>query len=96
MTQNRTSVAKIAASIAFSALVALSVSIVPAHAGDRRDGYHDDHHDRGGRHRDQHGHWVGGYYPPPPVVYAPYYAPPPVVYGPTIGIAIPGLTIGFR
>lgn len=50
------------------------------------------------------GRWSGGYYSPPPVVYAPpraiygrpYYAPPPVVYDPGIGIYLPGLNLNFR
>jgi hypothetical protein len=95
--QRRLLAVKIAASIALSALVALTVSASPAFADQRRDGQHDDH--RGGdRHRDDHGRWGrGGYYPPPPVVYGtPYYAPPPVVYGPGIGIVLPGIAIGIH
>ena len=94
MTKIRSSAAKIAASIAFSALVALTVSVSPAQADDRRAGSHDEHHDRDrGRRHDDHGR----YYPPPPVVYgSPYYAPPPVVYGPAIGVYLPGVTIGFH
>lgn len=56
------------------------------------------------RTRGYHHHWNGGYYRPPPVVYgspygsnyygSPYY-PPPVVYGPSIGIRLPGISIGI-
>jgi hypothetical protein len=88
MTQKHISAVKIAATIAFSALVALTVSVSPADAGDRRGGHHDDH-----RRHDDHGR----YYPPPPVVYGgSYYAPPPVVYGPAIGISLPGVVIGIH
>ena len=39
----------------------------------------------------------GGYYAPPPVVYGgPVYYPPPVVYGPSVGIALPGVSIGIQ
>jgi hypothetical protein len=70
-------------------VVLLAGGLAPtASAGDRD---HRDRHDRDHRYRDD------GYYNPPPVVYgAPYYAPPPVVYGPSIGIAVPGLTIGIH
>jgi hypothetical protein len=58
------------------------------HRGDQRDDY------RGGG-------WTGGYYAPPPVVYAAPvggygYYPPPVVYGPAVGINLPGVSIGIR
>ena len=82
---------KIIAAIAFSTLVALTVTVAPAHADERRGG-HDDHHQQD-RHRDDRGRRG---YPPPPVVYSPYYAPPPVVYGPSIGISLPGLSIGIH
>ncbi len=59
---------------------------------------HDDHHGRD-RHEER-GHdrgWNGGYYAPPPVVYAPpAYYPPPVVYGPSVGVYLPGISIGIR
>ena len=69
----------------------------------------DDHHDRG-EHRgwDHRGErsrsgWSGGYYTAPPVVYGSPYGyrygygyPPPVVYGPSVGISVPGLSIGIR
>ena len=88
MTKNRFPALKIAASVTFCALVALTVAVSPANADDRRGG----HHDRDRRHDDH-----GRYYPPPPVVYGgPYYAPPPVVYGPAIGIALPGIVIGIH
>ena len=76
--------------------MAITVTVVPAHADERRDGYHDDHHDRDRdryRHRDDRGRRG---YPAPPVVYAPYYAPPPVVYGPSVGIYLPGISIGVH
>lgn len=90
------------AAIVFSALVAMTVTLAPAHADERRDGYHDDRHDRDrdrdrdrdhDHHRNDRGHWG---YPPPPVVYSPYYAPPPVVYGPSVGIYLPGINIGIH
>ena len=62
--------------------------------------------------RDYRGHYYnGGYYRAPPVVYgstygngyygsgyygSPYYYPPPVVYGPSIGISLPGISIGIH
>lgn len=59
----------------------------PAHADWR------DHHDHWHHDHD----WHGGYYAAPPVVYgSPYYAPPPVVYGPSVGIALPGVSIGIH
>ncbi len=80
MTKKRIPAVKIAATIAFSALIALTLAISPADAGDRRDDHRDDHRHDDHRHDDR-----GRYYPPPPVVYGgPYYAPPPVVYGPAI------------
>lgn len=92
MTRNRFPAVKTAASIAFCALVALTVSISPASADEHRDGHRGDRHDWGRHHDDR-----GRYYPPPPVVYGgPYYAPPPVVYGPAIGIALPGIVIGIH
>jgi hypothetical protein len=30
------------------------------------------------------------------VVYSPYYAPPPVVYGPSVGVYLPGISIGIH
>lgn len=88
--------ARLAAGLVISALLLLGTSLAPAGAGDRRD----DH--RGGdRHGDWHGGGGGGYYAPPPVVYgapyyAPYYAPPPVVYGPSVGVYLPGISIGIQ
>jgi hypothetical protein len=87
----RLSALKSIAAIAFSTLVVMAVTVVPAHADERRDGHHDDR-DRD-RHRDDH--YRRGY-PPPPVVYAPYYAPPPVVYGPSVGVYLPGISIGIH
>ena len=91
MPQTRRLPALSLAAIAVSALVSMTVTLAPAHAEERRDGDHDDHRDRG-RHHDAHGR----YYPPPPVVYSPYYAPPPVVYGPSVGVSLPGITIGIH
>ncbi len=93
----RLPILKTIAALTFSTLVALSVTIVPAHADERRDGHHDDH-DRGGdhgrdRYRDDRGRRG---YPAPPVVYAPYYAPPPVVYGPSVGVYLPGIAIAIH
>lgn len=85
----RLSALKNIAAIAFSTLVAIAVTVVPAHADERRDG----HHDNRDRHRDDHGHRG---YPRPPVVYAPYYAPPPVVYGPSVGVYLPGISIAIH
>jgi len=79
------------AAIVFSALIALT-AVVPAHADERRGGNHDAHHSRD-HHRDDRGR---GGYPPPPVVYSPYYAPPPVVYGPSVGVYLPGISIGIH
>jgi hypothetical protein len=72
--------------LGLTAILALAVIALPALA--------DDHHGHDG---DRHGHWGGGYYVAPPIVYgSPYYYPPPVVYGPGIGIALPGVSIGIR
>ncbi|HVC56877.1 MAG TPA: hypothetical protein VND95_13030 [Stellaceae bacterium] len=86
--------AKLAAGLAISAMLALGTSAVPAHA------------------RAYHHYYNGGYYRAPPVVYgsrygygyygspyyggSPYYYAPPLVYGPSIGINLPGLSIGIR
>ncbi len=80
--------------ITFSTLLAMAVTVVPAYADDHRGG-RDDHHAQE-RHRDDRGHWGQGYRRPPPVVYAPYYAPPPVVYGPSVGVYLPGISIGIH
>jgi hypothetical protein len=79
--------------ITFSALLAMAVTVVPASA--------DEHHDRDNRHeqdrhRDDHRGGDRDYRRPPPVVYTPYYAPPPVVYGPSVGVYLPGLSIGIH
>ena len=92
MPQTRRLPALSLAAIAVSALVSMTVTLAPAHADERRGGYHDDHRDRG-HHDDRR---RGGYYPPPPVVYSPYYAPPPVVYGPSVGVFLPGISIGIH
>jgi hypothetical protein len=80
------SVKLIKAGLGLSAALVLAVIALPALA--------DEHRGHGG---DRHGHWGGGYYVAPPIVYdSPYYYPPPVVYGPGIGIALPGVSIGIR
>ncbi|HYM74309.1 MAG TPA: hypothetical protein VET89_15100 [Stellaceae bacterium] len=81
---------RLGAGVAISAALVLAVSAAPASA--RWD------------HRDDHDHWrhgwSGGYYTAPPVVYGnPYaygYYPPPVAYGPSVGINLPGVSIGIR
>jgi hypothetical protein len=83
---------KAAASLALSACLVLGAFVASAGAQPRRD----DHRggDRHFDHRDDRGR---GYYAPPPVVYGgPAYYPPPVVYGPTIGINLPGVSIGIQ
>jgi hypothetical protein len=78
---------RLAGGVAISAAL-LAVSAAPASA--RWD------HEQHGWH---HG-WSGGYYHSPPVVYgSPYtygYYPPPVYYGPTVGLNLPGVSIGIR
>jgi hypothetical protein len=73
----------------------VSTGVVSAGAEER----HEDH--RGADHRYYGGRdrgWDNGrYYHAPPVVYGqPNYYPPPVVYGPTVGVYLPGLSIGIR
>ena len=82
----------VAVGLALSAVLAFGSFTTSASAEDRdRDRGHDD---RGRGDRD-HG-WTGGYYAAPPVVYgAPAYSPP-VVYGPSVGISVPGVSIGIR
>ncbi len=87
---------KFAAGITVAAVLAFGTFAVPVPANAEWYGYHREH-----RHN-----WNGGYYRAPPVVYgspygnsyygSPYYYPPPVVYGPSIGIGLPGLSIGIR
>jgi hypothetical protein len=75
---------------------------VVAHRGGdgNRGGGHDYRGDRG------RSGWGGGYYRAPPLVYgSPYYnncawpyeygCAPPVVYGPSIGIGLPGVSVGI-
>ena len=93
--------AKLAAGLALSAFLVLGTFAVPAYAAERGGhGGHGGGDHRGGDHRGYRGGhpgWNGGYYPAPPVVYgSPYYYPPPVVYGPSVGIVLPGLSIGIR
>ncbi|MFZ0695221.1 MAG: hypothetical protein WAN51_13940 [Alphaproteobacteria bacterium] len=88
--------ATLAAGLAISVFLLLGTFVASASAEEHRG---DDH--RGGDHRGDRGHgdWRGGYYPPPPVVYAapsPYYYPPPVVYAPGIGINLPGISVLIR
>jgi hypothetical protein len=93
-TSKRRLSAKLAAGVVVSAILALGTFAAPAHAD--WDGYQ-----RRGSHN-----WNGGYYRAPPVVYGSYYgssyygyAPayyPPVVYGPSVGINLPGFSIGIR
>ncbi len=100
-TSKRRLSATIAAAAAISALLALVTFAGPASArwADRGDHRGDQ---RGDRRDDQRGGgWTGGYYAPPPVVYAAPvggygYYPPPVVYGPAIGINLPGVSIGIQ
>jgi hypothetical protein len=71
--------------LAIAALLTIGTFVASAGAADHR--Y--DH--RGWDHQG------GGYHGAPPVVYGgPVYAPPPVVYGPTIGINLPGVSIGIQ
>ena len=85
--------ATLAASLAVAALLVLGTGLGPARADDR------DHHGWERQENHHHGHWTGGYYRAPPIVYgygsghysrpAPYYyqpAPPPVYYGPGVGL----------
>ena len=79
---------RLGTAVAASAALVLAMSAAPASA--RWD------HERHGTH---HG-WAGGYWGAPPVVYgSPYaygYYPPPVAYGPSVGINLPGVSIGIR
>jgi hypothetical protein len=87
-TSKRRLPAKLATGLAVAALLVLGAGSAMA-----RDEGH-----RGGDGRG-YGHWNGGYYRAPPVVYggyAPGYYPPPVVYGPGIGIGLPGLNVNIR
>ena len=79
--------ARLAAGIAFSAVVALGLTAGTAQA-------RWEHHDEHGWHGYHHG-WTGGYWGAPPVVYGdPYsygYYPPPGV-----GINVGGVHIGIH
>jgi hypothetical protein len=82
----------LAVGLALSAIIALG-SFAGSVRAEERD--HDRGHEDRGHDRD-HG-WTGGYYSAPPVIYgAPGYYPPPVVYGPSVGISVPGVSIGIR
>jgi hypothetical protein len=89
-TSKRRLPAKLATGLAVAALLVLGAGVASA----RDDGH------RGGDHRGGYGHWNGGYYRAPPVVYGGGYAPgyyaPPVVYGPGIGIGLPGINLNIR
>ena len=80
---------RLGAAIAASAALVLALSAVPASAR-----WEHEHHDGG------HRGWSGGYWGAPPIVYgSPYsygYYPPPVAYGPSVGINLPGVSIGIR
>jgi len=83
--------AKFAAGLAVATLLVLGAGVGSARAEDHR-GW--ERHDGRG-----YGHWNGGYYRAPPVVYggyAPGYYPPPVVYGPGIGVSLPGINLNIR
>jgi len=74
---------KLTAGLAIAAILAVGTFSGSADARDNRD-------------YNRHG-YNGGYYRAPPVVYgSPYYYPPPVVYGPSIGISLPGISIGIH
>jgi len=86
--------AKVGAMFALSVFLIFGAFVASARAQPHRDEHRggDRHFD----HRDYRG-GGGGYYAPPPVVYGgPAYYPPPVVYGPTIGINLPGVSIGIQ
>jgi hypothetical protein len=83
--------AKFAAGLAVATLLVLGAGVGSARAEDHRG---NDRHDGRG-----YGHWNGGYYRAPPVVYggyAPGYYAPPVVYGPGIGVSLPGINLNIR
>ncbi|SRR5579859_2657418 len=86
-----------ATAIGLAGLAMLAASGTAAYAGEHRsDGRQAERH-HGDRHDDHRGDRRGrGYYPPPVVYGGPYYAQPPVVYGPSIGIALPGISIGIQ
>jgi len=93
-TSKRRLSAKLAAGLAISVFLVLGAGIGTAGAEDR------DHRSGWGR-QDNHrenGHWTGGYYRAPPVVYGgAYYAPPPAVYyGSGIGVTLPGINVNIR
>ena len=86
--------APLMAGFAVAGLLLLGAGIGSARADDR-------HEREFYRHQERHGHWDGGYYRAPPVVYgrayaAPGYYPPPVVYGPGIGLSLPGINVNIR
>jgi hypothetical protein len=100
ITAKRRRSATLAAGIALSALLVLGAGIGTARADDR------DRDHRGWERQENHahrGHWTGGYYRAPPVVYyhepAPTYyyrQPPPVYYGSGIGVTLPGVNLNFH
>jgi hypothetical protein len=80
--------------VAIALGLAVTLGSFAAGSSARADDWH--HRDHGG----YHGGWGGGVYVAPPVVYANpgygYYAPPPVVYGPSVGISLPGVSVGIN
>lgn len=92
--------AKLGAALAVAAFL-VGGSFVGAAQADWHHGHGGWHH--GGWHHDHGwgGYYGGGYYAGPPVVYgggyyAPGYYPPPVVYGPSVGVTLPGVSIGIN
>lgn len=86
--------------LAVASLLVLGASTMPAGAQERHDDRRGwDRHDERGHDR----HWDHGDrdwdrdYRRPPVVYGePTYYPPPVIYGPSVGVFLPGVSIGVR
>jgi hypothetical protein len=94
-TPPRRRAARLTAELALSAVLALGTFVASAGAQPHRDDQH--RGDRGFVRHDDRGYRGDGYYPAPPVVYGgPVYAPPPVVYGPSVGIYLPGVSIGIQ
>src|SRR5271166_4118588 len=90
--------AKLAVWLVISAMLALGTFAGSASTEERRG------EERRGEHREYHHYYNGGYYRAPPVVYgsphgssyygSPYHYPP-VVYGPSIGLSLPGVSLGI-
>jgi hypothetical protein len=85
---NKARAARLVAGIAVAAVAGFGITAGTANA----------HWDQ--PHHGWHHGWSGGYYGAPPVVYgSPYgygYYPPAAVYGPSVGINLPGVSIGIR